>query len=130
MDVQPHSTSGKARRRPRVRFKPWLFRALAVTGALGLSLLFMEIMLWIFAPVPYHQFMNWVSDGHIKGRARPNQTLKNRTGHEIRINHLGFRGKDHAFTPEPGTLRIVVLGGSSTFNFHAKGEEKTWPARL
>ena len=48
----------------------------------------------------------------------------------IRVNALGLRDAGE-IRPEKvaGELRIVVLGGSSTFNYHA-GPPGAWPARL
>jgi len=65
-----------------------------------------------------------------KGGGLPNQDFKNATGEKIYINDLGFRGPTPSFKPEPGTFRILTLGGSSTFGYHAKGEDKTWPQQL
>ncbi|MDX1578650.1 MAG: GDSL-type esterase/lipase family protein, partial [Gemmatimonadota bacterium] len=47
----------------------------------------------------------------------------------VRINQAGLRGAD--FSPEKpeGTVRIVALGGSSTFGFYSR-DEHTYPARL
>lgn len=100
----------------------------AFGGVLGIVIL--EASLRIFAPINYHEWMEWRPDGHIKGRGLPNQDFKNATGEKIYINDLGFRGPTPSFKPEPGTFRILTLGGSSTFGYHAKGEDKTWPQQL
>ncbi len=47
----------------------------------------------------------------------------------IRINSLGFRGKDFSPQKEEGTYRIVCLGWSSTFGFFNR-DDYTYPAIL
>ena len=47
----------------------------------------------------------------------------------IRINNLGFRGRDYALRKLPNTMRIIALGGSTTFGFGLQDEE-TWPTIL
>jgi len=89
-----------------------------------------EGLLWIVAPVPYHEWMVWVPDGNVRGRAEPNQVVHNLAGNPVRINRLGFRGPDYAWKPAPGTLRLIALGGSSTFCFQSSTEETTWPRLL
>ncbi|MFN8178652.1 MAG: SGNH/GDSL hydrolase family protein [bacterium] len=46
----------------------------------------------------------------------------------VHINAQGFRGEDFA-PKKPGTVRIVTLGASSTFGYHAR-DDATWPRRL
>jgi len=46
-----------------------------------------------------------------------------------RINNHGFRGDDFTLEKPPGTLRVVVLGASSTFGYFDRDEE-TYPAYL
>lgn len=48
----------------------------------------------------------------------------------VRINSLGFRGDEFAETKPASTLRIAVLGASTTFNAEVSSNEKTWPHRL
>lgn len=49
---------------------------------------------------------------------------------KIPVNRLGLRDDGEIpVAKEEGELRIVVLGGSSTFNYHA-GEKGAWPDRL
>jgi hypothetical protein len=100
--------------------------SLSFLVTLGLA----ELALRWFAPVPYSDNLPWIPDGHIKGRAEPDAMLRNATGHEVRINQLGFRGPDWDWQPPAGTLRVLALGGSATFNFTAEGEANTWPGRL
>lgn len=50
--------------------------------------------------------------------------------HGIRVNNLGFRGPDLPLEKPEGGLRIVCMGGSTTFCTGATSDEKTWPARL
>jgi hypothetical protein len=45
------------------------------------------------------------------------------------INGRGFRGPDCAEEKRPGVVRVVTLGASSTFGYHAR-DELTYPAQL
>lgn len=47
----------------------------------------------------------------------------------VRINNHGFRGADFATEKEPGTIRILTLGASSTFGYHDRDDE-TYPFLL
>jgi hypothetical protein len=122
----------------------WFFRIVAVLFSIICALVAVELSLWIIAPIPFHEWMEWVPDGHIKGRAKPLQKFLGGTGygvteaqhdgkrvelHEVLINRLGFRGPEYSWQPSPGTLRVVVFGGSAGFCYHQK-EEDTWPGRL
>ena len=114
----------------RGRMRRWTFRALVVLVSVGIAIAVIDVGLLVFAPTPYHELMRFVADGHVQGRAEPGLVLHTADGHEIRINRLGFRGPDRDWHPKPGTLRLIALGGSSTFNYHASGEANTWPSRL
>lgn len=48
---------------------------------------------------------------------------------DVTINAHGFRGHDWAVAKEPGVLRVVTLGASSTFGYHNRDED-TYPAQL
>lgn len=50
-------------------------------------------------------------------------------GFAVHVNAAGFRGADWTDAKPPGTVRIVTLGASSTFGYHARDDE-TWPVRL
>jgi lysophospholipase L1-like esterase len=69
----------------------------------------------------------------IPGIYAPGQQLTDRVRPElpsrIRVNSLGFRGREIAEAKAPGTLRVMVLGDSYTFGDHVNTEE-AWPARL
>ena len=47
----------------------------------------------------------------------------------IKMNNMGFRGHDIIDKKEPGTIRIVTLGGSSTFGYRDRDDE-TYPYYL
>ena len=110
--------------------RKWTTRALLVVGSSCVALVLAEAALWLFFPVPYREFLKYETDGRIGARPTPHQAVHDGEGHEIRINHLGFRGPDWDFEPAPGTLRLLAFGGSSTFSFFAGGLEATWPSRL
>lgn len=46
-----------------------------------------------------------------------------------KINALGFRGPECAVTKDPDTIRMVAVGGSTTYGFGVKDEE-TYPYQL
>lgn len=46
------------------------------------------------------------------------------------INAEGMRGAAVPLERTPGVPRIMVVGGSTTFDTFVSGDEKTWPARL
>lgn len=108
----------------------WVLRLVTMLLASVLAVGICEGLLWIIAPIPYHEWMVWVADGHIGGRALPYQVFKTADGHEVRINKDGFRGPDYTYEKPGGTLRIVVFGGSAAFCYHAAGRENTWPTAL
>ena len=122
--VEPTGARGVSWRRR------WALRLVIMLLALVVAIGLCEALLWIVAPIKYHEWMLWQAEGHIRGRAMPNQVFKTADGHEVRINKYGFRGPDHTYEKPRGTLRIVVFGGSSSFCYHAAGEESTWPEVL
>lgn len=47
------------------------------------------------------------------------------------VNAQGFRGKENVALEKPeGTLRVMAVGGSTTFETTVSGDERAWPARL
>ncbi len=50
-------------------------------------------------------------------------------GFRIRVNARGFRGAAPVVPKPAGVVRVVTLGASSTFGYHARDGE-TWPERL
>jgi lysophospholipase L1-like esterase len=48
----------------------------------------------------------------------------------IRINSLGFRGRDITVAKPPGTIRIATLGASTTFCAEVSNDDATWPQQL
>lgn len=50
--------------------------------------------------------------------------------HQIAHNALGFRGPEIAITKPRETLRVLCLGGSSTYGHGPSSNATTWPARL
>jgi hypothetical protein len=93
-------------------------------------LVLVEMGLQWFARLPFSDRLYWLSDGHVKARLEPGQPVVNTDGNPLRINHLGFRGRDWSWNPEAGTLRLIVLGGSAAFCFQVADDAHTWPALL
>jgi lysophospholipase L1-like esterase len=48
----------------------------------------------------------------------------------FRINSLGFRGKEISAEKKPGVIRVVCLGGSTTFDVGSVGSALPWPEVL
>ena len=48
----------------------------------------------------------------------------------VNINRHGFRGPEVNVAREPGTVRIMAVGASTTFDVCAGRDPDTWPARL
>ena len=112
------------------RARRWAFRLATLGLAMVVGLGVAEGLLWALAPVGGQAYMEWIPDGHVRGRGRPRQTFDSHTGCDARINRLGFRGPDYEWAPAPGTLRVLTLGGSSTFGVETVEEGSTWPAQL
>jgi lysophospholipase L1-like esterase len=89
-----------------------------------------ELVLRLFAPLPYSSRLYWIDDGHVKARLQPGQDPVNTSGNVVRINSLGFRGEDPAWKAPDGTLRLVTLGGSAAFCYDVSDDAHTWPALL
>lgn len=49
---------------------------------------------------------------------------------QVHLNALGFRGREVACPKRAGTVRVVCLGGSTTFDINATSDDTAWPARL
>ena len=48
---------------------------------------------------------------------------------QVEMNNNGFRKPNYSTGKEPGTIRVVTLGASSTFGYHSRDHE-TYPAVL
>ncbi len=105
-------------------------RILTPVVILLIMLVLVELFLQFFMPVPFSDRLYWVPDGHVKARLEPHQPVVNTDGNTVRINHLGFRGPDWSWEAPPGTLRLIVMGGSSAFCYQVSDDAHTWPAQL
>ena len=105
-------------------------RVALVLAAVAATLVVLEIGLRVLAPMPYSTDLRWLPDGHVKARLDPQQVAINEHGNRVQLNSLGFRGPEPAPEPAPETIRVVVLGGSSTFCYDVTDDAHTWPARL
>jgi lysophospholipase L1-like esterase len=56
-------------------------------------------------------------------RPKPNRTLKYSNGTVATSNSLGFRGPPVAARKQPGTVRIILLGGSTTHGWGVNDDE-------
>src|SRR5688572_16962221 len=48
----------------------------------------------------------------------------------LHINSHGFRGPEISVAKPPGTIRIITVGASTTFDACISNDAETWPARL
>lgn len=120
--VRPHEAPEKA--------SGWLARiALALVVTL-LMVAIGECALRVGAPLPYSSRLEWIDDGHVKARLLPGQDPVNTSGQVVQINSLGFRGSEPSWVASPGTLRLLVLGGSAAFCYDVSDDAHTWPALL
>lgn len=108
----------------------WRMRIFVPFSVTLVLLVTAELFLQIFMPLKFSDRLYWVQDGHIKARLDFPQKVINADGNEVHINALGFRGKDVSWEPAPGTLRLLVLGGSAAFCFQVSDDAHTWPAQL
>jgi lysophospholipase L1-like esterase len=62
----------------------------------------------------------------------PKPGFANPPGAQRQISHnsLGFRGPEITLAKPPGVLRVVCLGGSSTYGHGPSSDATTWPGRL
>lgn len=72
----------------------------------------------LYVPHPYNAYS-----------LAPNTEIKTHVG-VIHTNEWGNRGPTQEYKKPPGVVRIVTLGGSTTFCPYATEDAKTWPARL
>lgn len=56
----------------------------------------------------------------------PNVTYFDR----VKINSLGFRGPEFSIQKPPNTIRIVCLGGSTTFDTYVSSNDQMWTQKL
>jgi lysophospholipase L1-like esterase len=86
----------------------------------------------------YYDLYEW--DRHLLFRLRPGRELtlvdplaprlyRDATRWTVRTGAAGFRTPDFSREPEPGRVRVLALGDSSTFGWGVEAEE-TWPGRL
>lgn len=100
--------------------------AASVAAAFGV----VELSLRLFAPIPHSMELDYVRDGHLGARLRPDRVYRTPTGGTVTVNNLGYRGdRPISYEKPPGVFRIVVLGGSSTFSFDTS-DEGIWTALL
>jgi hypothetical protein len=59
----------------------------------------------------------------------PNVTISTHVG-TLHTNQWGNRGPEQSYEKPPGVVRIVTLGGSTTFCPYASEDAKAWPAQL
>lgn len=68
-------------------------------------------------------------------RSHPYMLYVNQPGWErfgtIQFNSMGYRGEEISLEPDPGVIRILAIGGSTTVGYpHVEKPDQAWPARL
>jgi hypothetical protein len=112
------------------RFKEAFARSTLVLGGAVVGLAIVELCLVLFWPLPFSPQLEYIPDGHIGSRLHPDRTYRSPGGGTVSVNNLGYRGaRSLAYRKPPGVLRIVVLGGSSSFGFDAD-DAHVWTAVL
>jgi hypothetical protein len=77
----------------------------------------------------------WVPKEHRRYRAHPytafslNENFRSRDGRN-RHNSIGYRGDEVTWSKPAGVYRILVLGGSTTYETGVPEHERTFPAQL
>ncbi len=78
-----------------------------------------EWVLRAIAPLPYSMAVAYEPDAHIGQRLAPDRVYRLANGGTVTIDRLGFRGTGGLRWDKPeGTLRLVAMGGSSTFSYN------------
>lgn len=77
-----------------------------------------------FGSVPYYQAFERVANSPLVYVPRANFSRG-----AVRINSYGFRDREFSVAPEPGTVRIVVLGDSIVWG-HGLSVHETFPKQL
>jgi hypothetical protein len=124
-------------------------KLLAVSASAFLSLVLLEVAVRIvfafFVGIDVLGYGLWsatrttvhLHDNIVVGRYSkyaPNEVKRDRengTGRfiDVHINSRGFRGPEFSIEKSPGVFRIVTLGASSTFGYHAT-DDQTYPQHL
>jgi hypothetical protein len=105
-----------------------LFASIAILIGISLSFLLAEWMIRIVAPQSLTSDII-VADPDVDYRLRPNskgQMTSPEYAADIRVNSLGFRGKEISLTKSPGVQRVLFLGDSFTFG-HGLSDNQTLP---
>ena len=86
-----------------------------------------EVVLRMWFPIPYSVEVEYIDDGHVGWRLKPNKTYRLLyEGGTCHINNFGFReAHDTSYTKPPGTIRVFVVGGSAAFS-HEIPDGRTW----
>lgn len=73
----------------------------------------------------------FVPDEHLPYRLKPGFETRSEEGRVLtHHNALGFRGDFDGAPKQPGTLRVVCLGGSTTYGVSVEDNNATYPAAL
>ncbi len=121
------------------RRKRWVFPAAAALLGLAVALAAAEgigraterrwltqMLGWQVADLPVHRVSD---DPDLLYELRPGAAWAAPDGREIHVNDLGFRDPPRSAAKQPGTQRVLCLGGSNTYGATVQDHE-TWPAAL
>jgi hypothetical protein len=102
--------------------------ALLFVSAL-LAVAMAEVVLRLFAPIPYSMKVEYKPDGFVGQRLVPKRRYRLADGGLCTVNSAGYRGPEFEIPKPAGVFRIVALGGSSTFSYQTDDTE-IWTRRL
>jgi len=103
---------------------------LLLSGSVVFCVLAIELILRIFAPYYFSQSIEYYTDAYVGIRPVPGRTYRLSDGGTCTVNAAGFRGADRVeIEKRPGVVRVVTMGGSSTFCYHTPDAE-VWPKEL
>jgi len=122
VEMDDPARGGRARFQPRLRHKVALMLISLLVVLLGFEG-FYRVRRWRRNrdPARFTLDHNWMREIPRPGWATPDG--------RIHINSLGFRGEPIQRAKPDGAVRIVCLGGSTTFGFYLH-DDATWPHQL
>jgi lysophospholipase L1-like esterase len=130
-DAQPETGDAAPRSRGRkLLYVLVLLLILAGAAEVGLRVAYRIVRgTWNFAGSFDAQQRLYVPHPYNAYSLAPNVTLDTHIG-TLHTSPWGTRCPDRTYEKPPGVIRIVTLGGSTTFCVYARDDSKTWPAQL
>lgn len=103
---------------------------LLLAGAMLVTVLVTELALRLFIPYRLSEVVEYHTDAYVGIRPVESRRYRLSEGGTCSVNAQGFRGaEDFTVEKPPGVVRVLTLGGSSTFCYHSDDAE-VWPRVL